>query len=157
MAISATQARLFWQSLGLAEQRVTIYSATGKILEAPVSSGQTGYETPPGIFSIVQKEEDHHSNIYDDASMPYMERITWTGIALHAGELPGRPASHGCVRLPYEFAEQLYQVTNLGMRVLIMREGMAPVEFPQPAMFNAPRSTSAKLAQRSGDSAVVPG
>ncbi len=128
--------------VGLSEQRVTIYNATGKILEAPVSSGATGYETPPGIYSIVQKEEDHHSNLYDDASMPYMERITWTGIALHAGELPGRPASHGCVRLPHEFAEQLYELTNLGMRVLIMREAVAPVDFAQPAMFNSPRASS---------------
>jgi hypothetical protein len=135
--------------VGLREQRVSIYDATGKILEAPVSSGADGYETPPGIFSIVQKEEDHHSNLYDDASMPFMERITWTGIALHAGVLPGYPASHGCVRLPYEFAEQLYQITNLGMRVVIMREDIAPAEIAQPALFNSPNASTENRAQGS--------
>lgn len=121
--------------VGLAEQRVSIYDATGKILEAPVSSGATGYETPAGIYSIVQKEEEHHSNLYDDASMPFMERITWTGIALHAGVLPGYPASHGCVRMPLDFAKQLYQITKPGMRVVVMREAIAPVSVPQPALF----------------------
>jgi len=122
--------------VGLAEQRISIYDAKGKILESPVSSGQTGYETPAGIYSIVQKEEEHHSNLYDDASMPFMERITWTGMALHAGVLPGYAASHGCVRLPYEFAESLYDVTSLGLRVIVARQEIAPAEVPQPFMFN---------------------
>ena len=121
--------------VGLAEQRITIYGATGKMMEAPVSSGQSGLETPAGIFSIVQKEEDHHSNLFEDGSMPFMERITWTGISLHAGVLPGYPASHGCVRMPRRFAEQLYDVTNLGMRVILVREDIAPAEVAQPAMF----------------------
>ncbi len=89
--------------VALREQRISIYDAKGKIMESPVSSGQTNYETPAGIYSIVQKEEEHHSNLYDDASMPFMERITWTGMALHAGVLPGYAASHGCVRLPKIF------------------------------------------------------
>jgi hypothetical protein len=121
--------------VGLAEQRVTIYSAKGKMMDAPVSSGQTGLETPAGIYSIVQKEEDHHSNIYEDGSMPFMERITWTGIALHAGVLPGHPASHGCVRMPEAFAERLYQMTQIGMRVLVVREDIAPAPIAQPALF----------------------
>ncbi len=121
--------------VGLAEQRISIYDAKGKILELPVSSGQTGYETPAGIYSIVQKEEEHHSNLYDDASMPFMERITWTGMALHAGVLPGYAASHGCVRLPHDFAERLYDVTNMGMRVVVAREEIAPAEIAQPFMF----------------------
>ncbi len=121
--------------VGLHEQRVSIYDAKGRMLQSPVSSGQNGLETPSGIFSVVQKEEDHRSNIYDDASMPFMERITWTGIALHAGVLPGYPASHGCVRMPQEFAEQLYDLTNLGMRVIIVREDIAPAPIAQPAMF----------------------
>jgi hypothetical protein len=121
--------------IALAQQRVTIYDASGKILGAPVSTGATGHETPAGIYSIVQKEEEHHSNIYDDASMPYMERLTWTGISMHAGALPGYPASHGCTRLPYGFAQQLYQVTEPGMRVVIVREDIAPAEVQQPAMF----------------------
>ncbi len=121
--------------VGLSEQRITIYDAKGKIMEAPVSSGQTGLETPAGIFSIVQKEEEHHSNIFEDGSMPFMERITWTGISLHAGVLPGHPASHGCVRMPHRFAERLYDVTKLGMRVIVARENMAPAEIGQPAIF----------------------
>lgn len=127
--------------VGLREQRISIYDAGGKIMEAPVSTGATGYETPAGIYSIVQKEEDHHSNLYDDASMPYMERITWSGMALHAGVLPGYAASHGCVRLPSTFAEQLYGISKLGMRVLVVREDIAPAEIAQPFMFG-PSNTS---------------
>jgi hypothetical protein len=138
--------------VGLKEQRVSIYDAKGKIMESPVSSGQTGYETPAGIYSIVQKEEEHFSNLYDDASMPFMERITWSGMALHAGVLPGYPASHGCVRLPSSFAERLYEVTKLGMRVLVLREDIAPAEVPQPFMFgsNEPKATRTARAQTGG-------
>ena len=86
--------------VSLRNQRITVYDADGWILRAPVSSGQKGRETPAGIFSVIQKAEDHYSNLYDDAYMPHMQRITWSGIALHGGALPGYPASHGCVRLP---------------------------------------------------------
>lgn len=126
--------------VALREQRVTIYDAKGKIIESPVSTGQTGLETPSGIFSVVQKEEDHHSTLFDDASMPFMERITWTGIALHAGVLPGYPASHGCIRMPERFAEDLYEVSKIGMRVLLVRQDIAPGEVPQPAMFTSAAS-----------------
>jgi lipoprotein-anchoring transpeptidase ErfK/SrfK len=88
--------------------RVTIYDADGWILRASVSTGTTGRETPAGVFSVIEKDKDHHSNLYDDASMPNMERITWSGIALHGGPLPGYAASHGCVRMPYGFAERLF-------------------------------------------------
>ena len=121
--------------VALAQQRVSIYGDSGKILEAPVSTGATGHETPAGIYTILQKEEEHHSNLYDDASMPYMERLTWTGVSMHAGALPGYPASHGCVRLSYGFAQQLYQLIERGMRVIIVPEDIAPVEIEQPAMF----------------------
>ena len=83
--------------VALKEQRITIYDGNGPILRAPISSGRTDYETPVGVFSVLQKEAEHYSNRYDDASMPFMERITWSGIALHAGALPGSPASHGCI------------------------------------------------------------
>ena len=86
--------------VSLRSQRITVYDAGGWILRAPVSSGQRGRETPAGIFSVIQKEAEHYSNLYDDAYMPHMQRITWSGIALHGGALPGYPASHGCVRLP---------------------------------------------------------
>ena len=90
--------------VSLRDQRITIYDSKGWILRAPVSSGQKGRETPSGIFSILQKNAEHYSNLYDDAYMPHMQRLTWTGIALHGGALPGHPASHGCVRLPFDFA-----------------------------------------------------
>src|SRR6185295_17687253 len=121
--------------VSLGEQRVTIYDAEGRILRAPVSTGQTGYETPAGIYSVIQKEAEHYSNLYDDASMPFMQRITWSGIALHAGVLPGRPASHGCIRLPYRFAEQLFDLTKMGMRVVVVRDDMSPVDIAHPALF----------------------
>ena len=128
--------------IALAQQHVSIYGDSGKILGAPVSTGTTGRETPAGIYTIVQKEEEHHSNLYDDASMPYMQRLTWSGIAMHAGSLPGYPASHGCTRLPYGFAQQLYQLTEPGLRVVIVREDIAPVEVPQPAMFTRPGASA---------------
>ena len=123
--------------VSLNDQRITIYSAAGKMLEAPVSTGSTGYETPAGIFSIVQKKEDHRSNLYEDGEMPFMQRITWTGIALHAGNLPGHPASHGCVRLPMAFARQLFDLTDLGMRVVIVRDDMRPSPVTHPALFKS--------------------
>jgi hypothetical protein len=104
-------------------------------LRAPVSSGQTGYETPAGVYSVIQKEEEHYSNLYDDASMPFMQRITWSGIALHAGPLPGYPASHGCVRMPYEFAQRLFDMTKIGMRVIVARNDVRPVEIDHPVLF----------------------
>ena len=122
--------------VALKEQRVTVYDAEGPILRAPISSGRTDYETPVGVFSVLQKEAEHYSNRYDDAAMPFMERITWSGIALHAGALPGDPASHGCIRLPYEFAEKLFGLTKLGMRVVVARNDVAPVAISHPALLN---------------------
>ena len=124
--------------VALAEQRVTIYDAEGQILRAPISTGQPGYETPAGIYSVIGKEAEHYSNLYDDASMPFMQRITWSGIALHAGALPGRPASHGCVRMPFPFAERLFGMTKMGMRVVIVRNDITPVEFSSPLLFKRP-------------------
>ena len=100
--------------VSLRDQRITVYDATGWIVRAPVSSGQKGRETPAGIFSVIQKEAEHYSNLYDDAYMPHMQRITWSGIALHGGPLPGFPASHGCIRLPYDFAARLFDLTRWG-------------------------------------------
>jgi hypothetical protein len=121
--------------VSLKDQRVTIYDKDGAILHSPVSSGQTGYETPVGIYAVLQKEAEHYSNRYDDASMPFMQRITWTGVALHAGALPGYPASHGCVRLPYSFAERLFPLTKLGMRVVVSRYDVAPSPISHPTLF----------------------
>jgi hypothetical protein len=121
--------------VSLSDQRVTIYDADGKILRAPVSTGQTGYDTPAGIYSVIQKEAEHHSNLYDDASMPFMQRITWSGIAMHAGALPGYPASHGCIRLPYGFAQRLFGLTKMGMRVIVMPTDGAPASIVHPVLF----------------------
>ena len=121
--------------VSLTDQRVTIYDAEGPILQSPVSSGQTSYDTPVGIYSVLQKEAEHYSNRYDDAAMPFMQRITWTGIAFHGGALPGYPASHGCVRLPHAFAERLFGMTKLGLRVIVSRYDVAPVPISHALLF----------------------
>src|ERR1700692_3033687 len=114
-------------------QQVTFYDADGWILRAPVSTGTTGRETPAGVFAVLEKDKDHHSTLYDDAWMPNMQRITWNGISLHGGPLPGYAASHGCVRMPYGFAEKLFGKTWIGMRVIISPNDAAPGEFSHPA------------------------
>jgi hypothetical protein len=134
--------------VSLQRQQITIYDANGWILRAPVSSGQKGRETPAGIFSVLEKDADHHSNLYDDASMPHMQRLTWSGIALHGGPLPGHPASHGCVRLPYEFAERLFDVTRVGMRVIVAPRDAAPVAIAPPALFPQASAASAEAAAK---------
>jgi len=121
--------------VALGEQRVTIFDADGRILRAPVSTGQSGYETPAGIYSVIQKEAEHYSNLYDDASTPFMQRITWSGIALHAGVLPGHPASHGCIRMPHGFAGRLFDLTSLGLRVIVVPSDVTPAVFTHPALF----------------------
>jgi hypothetical protein len=132
--------------VSLKTQRVTIYDTDGWTLRAPVSSGQRGRETPAGIFTVIQKERDHYSNLYDDAYMPHMQRITWSGIALHGGPLPGHPASHGCVRMPYGFAERLFEDTEVGMRVIIAPGDPAPVEIAHPVLFSPKPDAGARAA-----------
>jgi hypothetical protein len=134
--------------VSLSDQRVSIYDGEGRrILQSPVSTGQTGLETPAGIFSVVQKKEVHQSNVYEDGNMPFMQRITWTGIALHAGVLPGQPASHGCVRMPHAFAQNLFGLTDIGLRVIIVRDDIAPAEIEHPALFKPdPRRLELALA-----------
>jgi hypothetical protein len=121
--------------VSIKSQQVTFYDAEGWILRAPVSTGTEGRETPAGVFAIVERKPDHRSNMYDDAWMPHMQRITWNGIALHGGPLPGYAASHGCVRMPFGFAEKLFDKTRIGMRVIISPNDAAPVEFSHPALF----------------------
>ena len=150
--------------VSLHSQRVIVYDAQGWILRAPVSSGQKGRETPAGIFSVIQKEAEHYSNIYDDAYMPHMQRITWSGIALHGGVLPGHAASHGCVRMPFDFAERLFDATRLGMRVIVAPSDVAPVEITHPVLFQpkpgagvlaATRTAEADEATRKADRAKL--
>jgi hypothetical protein len=121
--------------VSIKSQQVTLYDADGWILRAPVSTGTKERETPAGVFAVVDKEIDHRSNMYDDAWMPHMQRITWNGIALHGGPLPGYAASHGCVRMPFGFAEKLYGKTRIGMRVIISPNDAEPVDFSHPALF----------------------
>jgi hypothetical protein len=121
--------------VSIKSQQVTFYDADGWILRAPVSTGITGRETPAGVFAVIEKDKDHHSSLYDDAWMPNMQRITWNGIALHGGPLPGYAASHGCVRMPFGFAEKLFDKTWIGMRVIISPNDAAPVEFSHKALF----------------------
>src|SRR6266404_3427050 len=121
--------------VSIKSQQVTFYDADGWILRAPVSTGTTGRETPAGVFAVIEKDKDHHSTMYDDAEMPNMQRITWNGIALHGGPLPGYAASHGCVRMPFGFAEKLFDKTWIGMRVIIAPNDAAPAEFSHKALF----------------------
>jgi hypothetical protein len=134
--------------VSLQSQRITIYDTKGWILRAPVSSGQRGRETPAGIFSVIQKDADHHSNLYDDAFMPHMQRLTWSGIALHGGPLPGYPASHGCVRMPFDFADRLFDLTQMGLRVIVAPTDVTPVEIDHPVLFQAKPGAEALVAAR---------
>ena len=129
-------------------QQVTLYDADGWILRAPVSTGVKGRETPAGVFAVLQKNEEHRSNLYDDASMPHMQRLTWNGIALHGGPLPGYAASHGCVRLPFDFARTLFGKTRIGMRVIVSPHDASPVAFSHPALLNPDRAALAAAPVR---------
>src|SRR4029450_6315085 len=97
-----------------------------------VSSGKKGYDTPTGVFTVLEKKKEHYSKTYNNAPMPFMQRLTWKGVALHAGNLPGYPASHGCVRLPAKFAQLLYGETNLGRTVVIAKSAAPLLLAPTP-------------------------
>jgi hypothetical protein len=120
--------------VSIGSQHVTVYDNGSPIATAPVSTGMPGKPTPMGVFSVIGKEIFHRSNLYSNAPMPYMQRITWSGVALHAGVLPGHPASHGCIRLPPEFAIRLWGMTRLGARVLVTRNDVAPFEIDHPRL-----------------------
>jgi hypothetical protein len=139
--------------VSLRSQRIEIYDAHGWILRAPVSSGQKGRETPAGIFSVLQKDAEHYSNLYEDGYMPHMQRLTWSGIALHGGRLPGYPASHGCVRMPFAFAAGLFATTRLGMRVIVAPADTVPVEIAHPTLFPSQSAASALAAARAAEAA----
>src|ERR1700675_4976843 len=116
-------------------QQVTFYDADGWILRAPVSTGTTGRETPAGVFAVLEKNKDNHSSLYDAASRRNMPRITWNGVALHGGALPGYAASHGCIRMPFDFAAKVFDKARMGMRVIISPTDSEPVAFSDPALF----------------------
>jgi lipoprotein-anchoring transpeptidase ErfK/SrfK len=121
-------------SVSIENQKVRVYDANGLFAESPVSTGMAGHSTPMGAFSIIQKDKFHRSNIYSGAPMPYMLRITWSGIAMHAGVLPGYPASHGCIRMPMAFAMKMWNWTRMGARVVVTPGEMTPASFSHPLL-----------------------
>ncbi|MDO9382427.1 MAG: L,D-transpeptidase family protein [Hyphomicrobiaceae bacterium] len=123
--------------VSLRKQHISVYDTTGRIAEAPISSGRIGFSTPTGVFSILEKNRVHFSNLYESAPMPNMQRLTWSGVALHAGDLPGYPASHGCIRLPRNFSKQLFDMTRMGTRVVVTRDPVEPVAFSHAKLFGS--------------------
>jgi lipoprotein-anchoring transpeptidase ErfK/SrfK len=121
-------------AISIRNQRMKIYDANGVFAETPISSGMAGHSTPMGVFSVIQKQKLHHSNIYSGAPMPYMQRITWSGIAIHAGVLPGYPASHGCIRMPMAFALKMWSWTKMGARVVVVPGELSPASFSHPLL-----------------------
>src|SRR3984893_7865432 len=118
--------------VSVTEQRAYVYRNGILIGATTVSTGRPGHVTPTGVFTVLQKQKEHRSTIYDGAPMPYMERLTWGGIALHAGGLPGYPESHGCIHLPSEFAQRLFDISPNGMTVVIGTEQTAPRQVAHP-------------------------
>lgn len=144
--------------VSLNDQKIDVYRGRDLIETSPISSGKRGHGTPTGVFSILEKRRKHFSNLYDNAPMPFMQRLTWSGIALHVGRLPGYPASHGCIRLPRPFAKSIYSMTDRGMHVIVTRDHVEPVSvrhgaLPQPYV---PETIVASLSSRTieADSAL---
>jgi lipoprotein-anchoring transpeptidase ErfK/SrfK len=121
-------------AVSIEQQKVRVYDSNGLFAESPVSTGMKGHSTPMGVFSVIQKHKLHHSNIYSNAPMPYMQRITWSGVAMHAGVLPGYPASHGCIRMPMAFATKMWNWTRMGARVIITPGQITPARFAHPLL-----------------------
>lgn len=145
--------------VSLSDQHASIYDANGFVTRTRVSTGQAGHRTPSGVFSVIGKSRWHRSNIYSGAPMPFMQRITWSGVAMHAGVVPGYPASHGCIRLPAGFAPQLFGMTRMGARVVVSPTDIRPVEFshpllPLPKMHEAPVIPASPMQQASGNASV---
>jgi hypothetical protein len=138
--------------ISVADQRVSLYDNGELIARSSVSTGTQRHPTPLGVFSVISKQRWHRSNLYSAAPMPYMQRITWSGIALHAGVLPGYPASHGCIRLTNGFAARLWHLTKRGTRVIIAHDDVQPVEITNPHLLK-PNAASGSTESRA---AVVP-
>jgi lipoprotein-anchoring transpeptidase ErfK/SrfK len=121
-------------AISIQDQKMRVFDANGLFAESPVSTGMKGHSTPMGVFSVIQKHKFHHSNIYSGAPMPYMQRITWSGVAMHAGVLPGYPASHGCIRMPMAFAIKMWNWTKMGARVIVTPGEITPAAFSHPLL-----------------------
>ena len=146
--------------VSLPDQRLYAYRQGVRIAVSTCSTGKPGHGTPTGVFAILQKDKHHRSSTYNDAPMPNMNRLTWSGVALHAGDLPGYPASHGCVRLPLEFSEKLFGITEIGTPVIIANAATYPSVVAHPGMVLAKnkqkrfrRSGAYRQAEADGESA----
>ena len=135
-------------------QQIRVFDRNGTVAVSKVSTGRQGYETPEGVFSIIQRKVEHNSNLYDDASMPFMQRITWTGVALHEGVVPGYRASHGCIRLPSGFAERLFRTTRMATRVVIVPHDGVPLPITHAALFQPGAPPALPAAATAGDDAA---
>jgi lipoprotein-anchoring transpeptidase ErfK/SrfK len=145
-------------AVSIANQRVTLFRDGQKVAQGPVSTGVPSNPTPMGVFSVIEKDRHHRSNIYSGAPMPFMQRITWSGIALHEGVLPGRPASHGCIRMSHDFAARLWPTTRLGVRVIISRHEIAPASFDHPSLFAPkPKPAEPPVAMNDAADGIKPG
>lgn len=121
--------------VSLPNQKAKVYRGTSLITSTPVSTGKPGHATRAGVYGILEKRRRHFSNLYNNAPMPWMQRLTWTGTALHAGVIPGYPASHGCIRLPYSFAPKLFKMTEIGGQVVVAHGMVTPKRIAHPALF----------------------
>jgi L,D-transpeptidase catalytic domain len=140
--------------VSIEQQKLHFYSGGVHIADEPVATGVPGHLTPMGVFSVIQRDRYHHSNIYDNAPMPFMERITWSGVALHEGVGLGHPASHGCIRMPHDFAARLWMLPTMGMRVIIARPELQPLDFTDAHLFvHKDASTAALPATQTAQSA----
>jgi hypothetical protein len=128
--------------VSIPDQRVHVYRNGIRIAVSTCSTGKPGHATPTGVFTILQKDKDHRSSTYNNAPMPNMNRLTWDGVALHAGKLPGYPASHGCVRLPLAFSEKLFEVTHVGTPVIVAGAYSDPVDIVHPGLVLGSYATS---------------
>jgi lipoprotein-anchoring transpeptidase ErfK/SrfK len=160
-AAALTPGRYLWEDdealgpvtilISLPDQRAYVFRGQTLVAASAVSTGKEGKETPVGVFTILQKKEMNRSNLYDGAPMPFMQRLTWDGIAIHAGKNPGFPASHGCIRVPTEFAKKLYAATQLGATVEVTdvayAEGVAAPVSDAQATANANRATAGTLGE----------
>jgi len=126
--------------VSLSQQKIDIYRGTTRVTTSKISSGKRGHETKIGVFSILEKRRYHRSNLYSDAPMPWMQRLTWSGTALHAGVVPGYPASHGCIRLPFSFAPKLFQLTSVGENVVVTHARVTPKPIEHKTLFQPARS-----------------
>jgi lipoprotein-anchoring transpeptidase ErfK/SrfK len=142
--------------ISIADQRVSIYNDHGLVDRSAISTGMLGHPTPKGVFTIIGRERYHRSNIYSAAPMPFMQRITWSGIAMHLGVVPGHPASHGCIRLPAGFAAKLWGLTKIGERVVISPQEVTPIEFTHPLLPAPKMRVEAEAYQAAPDAPQAP-